>query len=339
MPYYKNPDTFGDPIFDLSPLLLDTLLRDNTLSTSERQTNIFWGTDTYAHLGRGFKHGDPITRECFTGSNSKVLIPRSLKSGDIRFDRTRRMAEVFTPAWLCNKQNNMADKARFGRDDVFNVEIDSADGTHSWRVNPERVSFPDGKNWQWYVGLKCLEVTCGEAPYLVSRHDASTGLPIAVGERIGILDRKLRVTGENTSDVDLWYKGALTAYRSTYGYEWHGDSLLLARIALLLTFSDYFKAKFGRQPELSMLLEIADVISWNLWQMDGLKGVVPDTCGERRSVETDLFGQTTETVCPCEGCRKDDMSRHNGVYALIRDWETGRTLRYADLIANRPKEI
>ena len=33
------------------------------------------------------------------------------------------MAEVFTPSWICNAQNNLIDNAWFERKDVFNKEI------------------------------------------------------------------------------------------------------------------------------------------------------------------------------------------------------------------------
>ncbi|MEE3499435.1 MAG: restriction endonuclease subunit M, partial [Ruminococcus bromii] len=55
-----------------------------------------------------------------------------------------------------------------------------------------------GKSWQDYIKDTRLEMTCGEAPYLVSRYDAITGEDIAVSDRIGLLDRKLRIVGENT---------------------------------------------------------------------------------------------------------------------------------------------
>ena len=42
-----------------------------------------------------------------------------------------------------------------------------------------------------YIRRKVLEVTCGEAPYLVSRYDVSTGKMIPLEERQGLLDRKM----------------------------------------------------------------------------------------------------------------------------------------------------
>ena len=38
-----------------------------------------------------------------------------------------------------------------------------------------------------------------------------------------------------------------------YGYEWQGDNLFLVRESLLYTFVDYYKAKFGKKPQLKSL--------------------------------------------------------------------------------------
>ena len=184
------------------------------------------------------------------------------------------MAEVFTPSWICNAQNNLIDEAWFGRKDVFNVE--NAD--HTWTVNPDRIEFPDNKTWRDYVRDCRLEITCGEAPYITSRYDTTTGIAIPTKQRIGLLDRKLRVVGENNDSTGEWLKAAQTAYKSTYAYEWQGDSLLLAREAMLFTFIDNYREKFGTMPLKKSMEYIAYIISWNAWQMDGLKGVVPNSC-------------------------------------------------------------
>ena len=57
-----------------------------------------------------------------------------------------------------------------------------------------------------------LEIACGEAPYLVSRYDMSTGeLIVPPYRRIGILDRKLRIVDENTDTKEEWLKWAFRA--------------------------------------------------------------------------------------------------------------------------------
>lgn len=324
-------DIKENDIFELSPELLTVLLKDHTLSTPERQGNIFWATDNYADRGAGYQYADEITVEKITGDNGMVIVPRSVKTRQQQQQRSREMAEVFTPSWICNAQNNLVDNEWFGREGVFNTE----NGDHTWAVNPTPVLFPEGRIWRDYVRDTRLEITCGEAPYVVSRYDTVSGEPIPIERRIGLLDRKLRVISENVDNSADWLKWAQVAFQNVYGYEWQGDNLLLARENLLMTFVDYFKAKFGKEPLLKSLLYIAYIISWNFWQMDGLKGVVPGTCGERRQIVADLFGET-EVVSQCDGCKNGDIRRHNGSYCLIRDWgaksESKKKIRFIDLI-------
>lgn len=222
-------DIRENDIFERSPELLSALLKDHTLSTEEQQVNISWATNNYAHLGDGYQYSDQITIEAITSKNGEIIKPRAVKSREMQQQRSREMAEVFTPSWICNKQNNLVDNAWFGRENVFNTEVDNPDGSHSWNPSAGRITFPQSKTWRDYVNENRLEITCGEAPYLVSRYDTVTGEPIPVEHRIGLLDRKLRVVGENTETTSEWLKAAQSAYKSIYGYEWQGDNLVLAR--------------------------------------------------------------------------------------------------------------
>lgn len=303
------------------------LLRDHTTGR-----NIMWATDDYAHLGEGYQATDEITVEKITGEHGCVIQPRAVKTREAQRDRTKERAEVFTPSWICNAQNNLVDNAWFGREDVFNTEHPD----HTWTPNPAKIQFPEGKTWKDYVRDTRLEITCGEAPYLVSLYDTVTGEPIPVGERIGLLDRKLRVINENVDSHNEWLDWVQTAYQNIYGFEWQGDNLLLAREALLQTFFDFHEAKFGKDLPIQSksIRYIAYIISWNLWQMDGLKGVIPYSCQEKRMVETTLFGETV-TVEKCRGCANGDIMAHNGMYALIKDWRASKNkqkIRFVDLI-------
>lgn len=310
-------DIREDDIRQRSPELLATLLKDHTMSREKRRDwNIFWATADYEHLGDGFRYGDQILPENITGEYGSVVQPRVCKSREAQQLRVRDKAEVFTPSWICNAQNNLIDQAWFGCEGVFNTE--NAD--HSWTINPDPVTFPEGKTWRDYVRNTCLEITCGEAPYLASRYDTVSGEFIPIDRRIGMLDRKLRVVSENCHTTAEWLDATKEAYKSTYGFEWQGDSLLIARESLLYTFIEYFRAKFGKDPQDKSINHMAYIISWNLWQMDGLKGVVPGTCAQPK-VTVDLFGEETITPNPCEGCRTGDIHRHNGVLCLIRNWK------------------
>ena len=316
------------------PEVLEALLRDHTT-----QKNIFWATDNYQDQGEDYKYTSSILPELITGDKGSVIMPRVQKDKEMQQSRVRDMAEVFTPSWICNAQNNLIDSAWFGRENVFNTETTNPDGTHTWIVNPDKITFPEGKTWKHYVRDTRLEMTCGEAPYITSRYDTTTGEFIPIDKRIGILDRKLRVINENIDTSTEWLKATQEAYKNTYAFEWQGDSLLLAREAMLYTFIENFENKFGRQPKLESIQFLAYIISWNVWQMDGLKGVVPNSCGERRTIEQDLFGEK-EIITACDGCKTDNIHKHNGIYCLIKDWSNkdqetgkkGRKIRFVDLI-------
>ena len=114
------------------------------------------------------------------------------------------------------------------------------------------------------------EITCGEAPFLVSRYDSSTGNPINIQDRVGLFDRKLRVVTENTNNFEDWYKWALKALKSTYGYEFQGDSLLIGRVNVYLTLLENAKEIWNQDLTVKQQEQIADIICWNLFQMDGL---------------------------------------------------------------------
>lgn len=240
------------PLIDFSDPCLRTflpvLLQDHTTGR-----NIIWATDPPPELGVGF--ADEITLEQL---DKVQLVPRVQKRLADQKRRTSKKAEVFTPTWACKKMADVAEKDLKGED------------------------------WKEYINKTCLEVTCGEAPFLTSRYDTTTGQMIAVPERIGLLDRKLNaITNEHFKDpkvwdYSLWLNYAMNAYMSTYGYEWQGDNLLLARCNLFLTLMENFRSLFGNEIEnhrMSPVLidAIADVISWNVWQMDGLKKTVPGT--------------------------------------------------------------
>jgi hypothetical protein len=246
--------------------LLDILLKDKST-----KKNIIWATDTYEEYGDGFTDKEQIDRDLLL-QHADIIKPRIQKSQEAQAARTRKKAEVFTPAWLCNLMNNYCDKEWFGRKDVFNIENED----HTWTVIEEPVEFAKGKTWKQYVDSRRLEITCGEAPYLVSRYDVSTGeLIVPPKRRIGQLDRKLRIVNENTDTYDEWLKWAVRAFEASYGYEYQGDNLLIARVNLLLTFVDYYTERWEKEPDEKLLRQIANRIAWNIWQMDGLKDTVP----------------------------------------------------------------
>lgn len=317
-----------------TPGLLEVLLKDHTT-----QQNIFWATDSYAELGDGFRWHDSITVAAITGEHGDVIMPRVMKTRDEQQRRVKQMAEVFTPAWLVNKMNNAADEVWFGRQNVFNVPTEEG-----WRPTEAPVMMPTGKSWHDYVLATRLEITCGEAPFLTSRYDMISGVSIAIKARMGMLDRKLRIVNEHCTG-DEWTRWALLALGSVYGFEWQGDNLLLARESLLASFSESYEQQFGHKADRATLMLAAEIIAWNVWQMDGLKGVVPASCRETRIMETDFFGETKVTsVSPCPGCEHDDITLHNGMRCCLRRWLPSETMtpnhfdyNYTEIITKKYK--
>ena len=309
------------------PEVLEILLFDQTT-----RKNIFWGTDNYNHLGKGYEYNSQILPELITGVHGYVIMPRISKGKALQHSRARDMAEVFTPSWICNAQNNLIDNAWFGRKNIFNKELIDRNGTHIWKSNNNIIRFPKGKSWQDYVKNTRLEITCGEAPYITSRYDTTTGIFITVENRIGQLDRKLRIINENVEKKKEWQEAVKTAFKNVYAYEWHGDSLLLARESMLITFIENHRYKFHKNPPLSSIKKIANIISWNVWQMDGLKGVIPNSCFDKEEEISTLFPENKNTeIIRCVGCSKNNVLKHNGIYCEIMDWSGRKKIKFISL--------
>lgn len=306
-------------IYQLDAKLLAILLRDKSSGK-----NILWATDNYADRGPAYQSNCEITVDSITHRNGSVIKPRTTKSKREQKYRVRDKAEVFTPSWVCNAQNNLVDSAWFGRENVFNIENDQ-----TWTATTDKIEFPEGKTWQDYIKANRLEISCGEAPYLVSRYDTVTGKWIDVNDRIGILDRKIRVINENVEHEDEWMTWAIKAFQSVYGFEWQGDSLLIARENLLFSFIDYYTARFTVYPITEYLIKIAQILSWNIWQMDGLKYVIPNSCKPVHDNQLSIFDDNTPDA-PCPGCMHNDNAQHTGIYCRIMDWSYEHSIRFID---------
>lgn len=305
--------------------VLKYLLKDKTTGK-----NIIFATDMYAE----YSECSTMTELAVRGFASCDIQPRVRKAQIDQNYRTRKKAEVFTPTWICNIMNNFCDSEWFGRDDVFN----QMDSENKWHSVCDRIVFPDGKSWQEYVDLRRLEITCGEAPYLVSRYDTTTGELIPIHNRIGMLDRKMRIVGENTDTEEEWFKWAVRAFQSIYGYEFQGDNLLIARINLLLTFCDYLASRWNREATKTEVRKIANIISWNIWQMDGLTDTVPVGVPKVNNAQISLFDADSEDDIPPVDCRICDWrSKRPKIFNKLKDKnERGVNMKFDFVIGNPP---
>lgn len=287
--------------------VLPLLLKDKTTGK-----NIVWATDEYESISPG----DQIQFKEITGGSLMLVRPRIAKSLEAQKDRTKKRAEVFTPAWVCNQMNNFIDDEYLGYVGAFNTETEK-----SWASTRKKILFNDGKSWQDYIGLTRLEITCGEAPFVTSRYNPTDGVIIKVKDRVGFLDRKLRVVAENADDDEykVWSRRAL---ESSYGYEYQGDNLLIARINVFLTWVEHWEKKLGEKPDVKTARSVANVIAWNFWQMDGLTGqtlqIQEKNCGQ---IALPGFEQTVNSKNSCEESKE----------CLIYDWRSHCARTYNSL--------
>lgn len=280
--------------------VLDRLLVDKTTGK-----NIMWATDAYSSFGEPYGRDEEIKTHFITGAHAGQIKTRARKAFEQQSARTRQHAEVFTPLWVCKRMNDHADEVWFGRPGAFDEE----DGP---------VQFPKGKKWQHYVDSRRLEITCGEAPYLVSRYDVATGEIIPVQRRIGILDRKLRVVSENTKTEEDWLRWAVRAFQATYGYEFQGDNLLIARVNMMMSFAEHLEYRWHREPVKAEYRKLANIVAWNLWQMDGLTGTLPYRKAEEEFPQFTFFDQM--------GIEPEELNRQPR--SRIFDWRRENSLEF-----------
>lgn len=307
----------GDDILRSQSIkLLDRILVDKTT-----KKNIMWATDAYKERGGAYARNKEITPALITGRNADVIKTRACKATGQRSERTKQHAEVFTPLWIVQKMNDHADEVWFGYPDVFFRDGEPTD----------KVGFPEEKTWQSYVDSRRLEITCGEAPYLVSRYDVETGESIPLARRIGVLDRKLRVVSENTDTEKEWLKWAYRALEATYGYEFQGDNVLIARINLLMTFDECLRSRWGRRPTASEYSRATNIIAWNIWQMDGLAGTIP-YCKAEENRQLSMFDwlDLEERIRECA-----DTQPHCQIY----NWRSREPSEYLSLQQGRKERM
>lgn len=288
---------------------------------SSRLSKVIWATDMYEKEHR-YGFGDTVEISALG-----LIRTRVEKSKEEQKRRVKEKAEVFTPTWVVNKMNNFVDEQRL-YPDAFNT-VSEDDKIWEGTKSPLDFSKTD-MSWEEYVLSPALEMTAGEAPYLFSRYDPTSGdqIPIrnAYGnfQRVGMLDRKLRVVFENTTSLDEWLRWTIFACMSTYGYEWQGDNLLLARLNMVNTVVDFYKDAIRsnawnapKSTQHELIGAIAEISSWQLWQMDGLKMVQPLSCSEE-----------------CVSCSKNLNNGHDGVLPVIKMGGKATTLE-AVMIQNQ----
>lgn len=295
--FLKNSYRYEDPS------IYDILLQCRT-----SKQNIIFANDDWAKENPEYTFDTPIPRIAVhdpdkTIFEQSMIRPSFCKAFSDKRKRAQDKAEVFTAPWIVNLQINLIDAEYWGGESPFNKQ--KTPEHNGWVTSHEPIPFPNkhDETWQHYVRQNRLEITCGEAPYIVSRYDTTTGEMVPVKERVGMLDRKLRVVNENTTTQQDWEIYALLAVQGCYGYEYQGDNLYLGRKNVLDSIIDYHVDRFDHMPSTRYLKIIAETIAWNFFQMDGLKHTLPNK---------------------------------ENVNAIIFDWKGMKILEFKSLIQEQP---
>ena len=81
--------------------------------------------------------------------------------------------------------------------------------------------------------------------------------------------------------------------------------------------------KFQHQPNLNTLKRFATIISWNIWQMDGLDYTVPFSEKEIEEDQIALF------------CFGDEEKQKEKVLAKIKDWKINKILCFSQIMEGK----
>ena len=208
------------------------------------------------------------------------LIPRCLRLKEVNEKRTKHKAEVFTPIWVVEKMNKMV------LDDCLKTPFDE------------------------YMDSTQLEITCGEGVFLTTRYDSETGELISLSDRVGLLDAKLKRLCEENFSKALFEQYLVRITKSIYGYEYQGDSLLMARINVLSSIQDFYYSIFNQSMNESLLCDLAKIISWNIFQMDGLTNCVP----QKDVIKT----------------KKKEYMAVNGIPVKVMNWKEGKIENFSE---------
>ena len=277
-------DMDEDKLLRSNKKLLDALLFDYST-----EKNIRWATNNYSGSGIGFEEEKEIKAQLVTGWYNGLIKPRAEKDHETRLERTRNKAEVFTPSWIVKKQ-------------VGAILEEMKD-----------LSFEE------FIDKRWLEITCGEGPYMANRYDMLTGEIIALEKRAGFIDEKFRRLNEKVKSKKSWIDWAIRIYKASYGYEYQGDSLLLARENLLLTFIDNYFYMFGDFPKDKLLLNITELIARNVIQMDGLTYLVPYSKEKNKSHQLSMLEELA-------------VEDSKPVPARIHLWHLNKTVNFIDIV-------
>ena len=83
-----------------------------------------------------------------------------------------------------------------------------------------------------------------------------------------------------------------------------------------MTYYEYYIDRWKEEPNLTTLKHIANIVVWNIWQMDGLKNTIP-------------LGKPVEEYHQMNLFETEELD-NQVVYCKIKDWKSNKSLLFKD---------
>lgn len=170
---------------------------------------------------------------------------------------------------LCswNRKLNQLDEVWFQRSGVFNTP--TAEG---WIPAADPVYFEDPFHWKKYVNQ---QIYVPDLDWGAALTFAGTSENLPLNERMGQLDRELRLVNENVRSQQEWQKRTSTMLARMLGCAKDPIRLFRARLCVLETCREAFQARFGHLPSARDEKALAHIVARNLFQSEDELNTVP----------------------------------------------------------------
>lgn len=90
-----------------------------------------------------------------------------------------------------------------------------------------------------------------------------------------------------------------------------------------MTYDEYLQEYWNRKPTMNELKKLINIITWNIWQMDGLKGTIPYSKAEEQYRQMTLF--------EVYGMQTEKKSENKQPLCRIYDWRGDKSLEFVSL--------
>ena len=150
----------------------------------------------------------------------------------------------------------------------------------------------------------------------------------------------MQAINKNVDDKREWTKWTDRAFKCAYGYEFQGDNLFIARVNVLRCFVDYYRDKWNEMPTKDTILKMINIITWNFWQMDGLKdtirvddsGMISDWGSSASKASEEIINQLSEII---KNSSVDSVRNHlQNIFNIVKSFDVDELKKEKSFFSN-----